>query len=378
MKDWLGWHKAYDDPASSLVSRLEVVKRQLGLALDRVTLRARGSSLCAGDGRDVISVLAARGDRPQVTAVLVEKDPTLAHRARSAAAGGGLGSVRVRCKDAGDLASFADVLPVDVLMLCGIFGNIEHSSVKDVVDAIPWLVTPGGFVIWTRGRSEPDRRPEDPQMVHLRRPRRAGLRGSARALRRRPKPATQHLDSSTSRQDPGSSLQLRVAIYDTDRSRGTGAFFCAEKRATSPLSFAFDTIPAEAGIFEGRGQLVLSGEIVAVTGPAASVEPSHGTGPDQVIADEESIRTQDPGTFCEGGAEIADVMEHEHGHDGVEPVVCERKTAGVGRLDDGATPERGQAAPGCLEHYWVHVGSGDAQAGVALQQSRGIGSGTGS
>jgi hypothetical protein len=49
---------------------------------------------------------------------------------------------------------------VDVLMLCGIFGNIEHRAVKDIVDLIPRLVVLGGYVIWTRGGSEPDRRPE--------------------------------------------------------------------------------------------------------------------------------------------------------------------------------------------------------------------------
>jgi hypothetical protein len=117
-------------------------------------------SLCAGDGRDVISVLAARSAQPQVAAVLIESDTTLARRARTAAADAGLGSVQVRCGDAGDVTSFSDVLPVDVLMLCGIFGNIEHSAVKSVVDAIPRLVSSGGFVIWTRGGSEPDRRPE--------------------------------------------------------------------------------------------------------------------------------------------------------------------------------------------------------------------------
>ena len=161
MKDWLVWHEAYDDAASSLVRRLEVVKHQLGLALDGVTAtKPRLLSLCAGDGRDVISVLATRAGRPLVTAVLVEKHLTLAHRARAAAAEAGLSSVSVRCTDAGNPDSFSDVLPVDVLMLCGLFGNIEHSAVKDVVDAIPSLVSPGGYVIWTRGHSEPDRRPE--------------------------------------------------------------------------------------------------------------------------------------------------------------------------------------------------------------------------
>jgi hypothetical protein len=161
MKDWLGWHQAYDDSASALARRLEVVRHQLGQALDEVpATKPVLLSLCAGDGRDVISVLAARATQPQVAAVLIENDATLASRARKAATDAGLTSVQVRCRDAGAVDSFSDVLPVDVLMLCGIFGNIEHSVVKTVVDAVPRLVSSGGYVIWTRGDSEPDRRPE--------------------------------------------------------------------------------------------------------------------------------------------------------------------------------------------------------------------------
>lgn len=118
-----------------------------------------GLSLCAGEARDVISVLAARAAKP-VTAILIESDVTLTRRARAAATDARLSSVQVRCGDAGALASFSDVVPVDVLMLCGVFGNIEHSQVKTVVDAIGRLISPGGFVIWTRGASEPDRRAE--------------------------------------------------------------------------------------------------------------------------------------------------------------------------------------------------------------------------
>jgi hypothetical protein len=161
MRDWLGWHQAYEDPASSLARRLEVVKHQLRGALDELTAtKPVLLSLCAGDGRDVIGVLATRSAQAQVSAVLIESDPTLADRAREAAAGAGLSSVQVRCGDAGDPASFADVLPVDVLMLCGIFGNIEHSAVESVVHSVPRFVRPGGYVVWTRGGSEPDRRPE--------------------------------------------------------------------------------------------------------------------------------------------------------------------------------------------------------------------------
>lgn len=161
MRDWLGWHEAYDEPASSLARRLEVVKRRLRQALDALTTtEPRLLSLCAGDGRDVIGVLARRGTSRSVAAVLIESDSTLAARAKAAAGYAGLSSVQVRCTDAGDVASFTDVLPVDVLMLCGIFGNIDHSAVKSMVETLPSLLNVGGYVIWTRGGSQPDRRPQ--------------------------------------------------------------------------------------------------------------------------------------------------------------------------------------------------------------------------
>jgi hypothetical protein len=61
VKDWLAWHEGYDDPSSSLARRLEVVRRRLGAVLDAAAGERRQLlSLCAGDGRDVIPVLAAR------------------------------------------------------------------------------------------------------------------------------------------------------------------------------------------------------------------------------------------------------------------------------------------------------------------------------
>ena len=46
-------------------------------------------------------------------------------------------------------------------MLCGIFGNVDHTIVGDIARAAPAMVLPGGSVIWTRGGGRPvDRRPE--------------------------------------------------------------------------------------------------------------------------------------------------------------------------------------------------------------------------
>jgi hypothetical protein len=151
------WHAQYDDPTSWLTRRLQVVRARLDASLDSVdTARPRLLALCAGDARDVIPVLRSRPDGRRVAAVLVEGDEVLAERARAAAQVAGLPDLEVRRADAGDVRSFRDVLPVDVLMLCGIFGNIDRPMVRHVVSQVPAIVTSGGFVIWTRGAKGAD------------------------------------------------------------------------------------------------------------------------------------------------------------------------------------------------------------------------------
>lgn len=161
MTDWVDWHRAYDSPTSSLARRLAVVQRRLGEALDAVpTANPRILSLCAGDGRDVLAVLGSDHETTPATVMLVEKDETLARRAVAAADQAGLDAVEVRCGDASDPGVFDDFLPADVLLLCGIFGNIDHAEARKVIAVLPKLLATGGLVIWTRGGSTPDRRLE--------------------------------------------------------------------------------------------------------------------------------------------------------------------------------------------------------------------------
>jgi hypothetical protein len=152
-RDWHEWHRQYDDAASSLSRRLAEVRRQLGADLDARAAAGQRSvrllSLCAGDGRDTIPVLAARPGL-DVDACLVELDPTLADAARAAAADVGV-AVDVRTADAGSPAAFRDRMVGDVLMLCGIFGNISDPDVERCVRAARAMLAPGGTVIWTRG-----------------------------------------------------------------------------------------------------------------------------------------------------------------------------------------------------------------------------------
>jgi hypothetical protein len=155
-RDWHAWHEGYDDPGSSLSRRLEVVRAQLRGLLGGASRPLRLVSMCAGDGRDTLPVLAETG--ADVDVVLVELDADLADAARASARELGLDRVEVRTADAGSSDSYLDVGPADVLLACGVFGNITDDHLAVTVARLPTLLAGGGHVVWTRGA----RVPQDP------------------------------------------------------------------------------------------------------------------------------------------------------------------------------------------------------------------------
>src|SRR4051794_33591872 len=84
--DWVEWHAGYDDPGSRLAHRLRIVQEQIRAALDRMPPGpVTALSMCAGQGRDLLEVLAGHPRRNDVRARLVELDPRNVAVARGAA-----------------------------------------------------------------------------------------------------------------------------------------------------------------------------------------------------------------------------------------------------------------------------------------------------
>lgn len=160
--DWIAWHRHYDDPDSWLARRLAVVRDRLREAIPRAlaaTPTPRLLSICAGDGRDVLPVLAELDVDRRVDALLVELDPALTDAARADAAALALPGVRVVTGDAGTTDAYAAVAPADVVLACGVFGNVSPDDVDRTVATLPTLTAPGGTVLWTRGRRADDPTP---------------------------------------------------------------------------------------------------------------------------------------------------------------------------------------------------------------------------
>ena len=154
-RDWVAWHRDYDNPQSSLARRLRVVQDFIRQAMQQLAVERpialRILSLCAGDGRDLLPVLAEGHDLP-ARALLVEQDPHLAEHARRRAAELDLSGVDVACGDAGDTTVYANHAPAHLVLACGVFGNITTDDARTTVAALRRLTLPGGFVIWTRAR----------------------------------------------------------------------------------------------------------------------------------------------------------------------------------------------------------------------------------
>ncbi len=148
-RDWSEWYRAYDDPQSSLSRRLDAVRAQLRLLLLAASGPVRIVSLCSGDGRDTLPVVAQT--RVDATVLLVELDPTLAEAARISARDLGLPAVEVRTADAGTTTSYDGAQPADVLMACGVFGNIPDDDIATSIATFPSFLASGGSAIWTRG-----------------------------------------------------------------------------------------------------------------------------------------------------------------------------------------------------------------------------------
>lgn len=157
--NWLEWHDAYGRPDSGLSGRLAAVRAAISRHLDVTAPRpVRVISACAGDGRDLLGVLAERPDADRVTALLVEYDAGLVERAREGSRT--LSShIEARQADAADSDVYASGVPADLVLLCGIFGNISDADVQATIEAVPQLCAPGADVVWTRHRGEPDLTP---------------------------------------------------------------------------------------------------------------------------------------------------------------------------------------------------------------------------
>jgi hypothetical protein len=161
--DWNAWHDDYADPDSALSARLAIVRNEIRSALAGRAATQSGPlrvlSACAGDGRDILGVLAEAGSWGPVEVALLETDRRNLDRAERFCRDTGLSQVRLLDRDAGLSGSYLDAAPADLVLMCGVFGNLTDADLRRLIEFLPALCRPGAMLIWTRSRRAPDLTP---------------------------------------------------------------------------------------------------------------------------------------------------------------------------------------------------------------------------
>jgi hypothetical protein len=158
VNEWVAWHEQYRK-GSPLTMRLAVVQDLIRAALDACAPGPiRIISMCAGDGRDLLGVLSDHPRRADVQARLVELDPVLAERGRIEAESVSSALEFVH-GDAAMTSAYLGAVPADIVLVCGVFGNISDDDVRRTIEYLPTLCATGAAVIWTRGTFAPDLTP---------------------------------------------------------------------------------------------------------------------------------------------------------------------------------------------------------------------------
>jgi Putative methyltransferase len=134
-----------------------VVQACIRSALDAApTGQLRVVSACAGQGRDLLGALADHPRRRDVRARLVELDEHNAALARRSAGAMDLAQIEVVVGDAGSTSQYRGMVPADLVLLGGVFGNITDQDVERTIGHCTQLCGTGGTLVWTRHRRAPD------------------------------------------------------------------------------------------------------------------------------------------------------------------------------------------------------------------------------
>ncbi|MFL6205123.1 MAG: SAM-dependent methyltransferase [Acidimicrobiales bacterium] len=156
LRDYVRWHDDYEQPGSHLHARLQVVIRMIRRALDELPAgEIRVLSLCAGQGADILGAADGHPRAGDLTGRLVELESHNVEQARNRIRELGL-SLEAVAGDASRSDAYVGAIPGDLVLACGIFGNISDADIETTIRFLPSLCAPGAWVIWTRHPRDAD------------------------------------------------------------------------------------------------------------------------------------------------------------------------------------------------------------------------------
>jgi hypothetical protein len=151
--DWVRWHENYE-ASPALKARLLIVREHLSRCFDSQPAGIiQVLSICAGDARDLIGLLAMHPRRMDVKAYLIENNTELVKNGRKVIVEAGFrDQFQFVIADATISSTYLGLVPVDVVLMAGVFGNLRSEEVARLIGSLGLLCKCGGYVVWTRHR----------------------------------------------------------------------------------------------------------------------------------------------------------------------------------------------------------------------------------
>jgi len=94
-----------------------------------------------------------------VQARLVELDARNVASGGMSASAANLDAIEIVQADAGTTDAYEGAVPANIVLSCGVFGNITGADILSTIRTFPSLCSEGAAVIWTRNRLPPDLTP---------------------------------------------------------------------------------------------------------------------------------------------------------------------------------------------------------------------------
>jgi hypothetical protein len=146
------WHDNYEDKTSTPYKRTLIVKKLIVDYLinkNNITIL----SICAGQGRDVLTSLNA-----DTYAYLIDIDKKCIDYAQSYVNNNNIHNVSIIKADASLISTYVDnnIPKADLILICGVFGHLSLEDISITAQSLKQLIKTGGSVIWTRHKFDND------------------------------------------------------------------------------------------------------------------------------------------------------------------------------------------------------------------------------
>ena len=150
------WHLNHNDMNSTPYKRNKDEQNLIKTCLNSIKNNVNIISICSGQARDILPILAGKKDNNKINTYLIDTDLECLEYADNYAKENKIPNVHLINKNAGLRETYNDIPQADIIIICGVFGHLSLLDIKSTISFIKHLLNENGFVIWSRHKFDND------------------------------------------------------------------------------------------------------------------------------------------------------------------------------------------------------------------------------